>query len=225
MNRFFVAVCFASICWMCSSLHAQDGASTPKTACTTGNLLAEPPNRVKAITVFWDELEAAIRKNDKRRVANLISYPLSVSTWTAEFRVRSEGELISRYDEVFPKDLKKLLLRQRAECISRVGAQGFSIGHGEIWFDLFPNGKVRIFTINPVEPDAGGLPLNPDRGGLERVKKLAFGDVASRSGALALRTCHSALALVMLLHGPIALHVLPRNGFGVQRAPQGEPAR
>jgi hypothetical protein len=165
MNRFFVAVCFASICWMCSSLHAQDGASTPKTACTTGNLLAEPPNRVKAITVFWDELEAAIRKNDKRRVANLISYPLSVSTWTAEFRVRSEGELISRYDEVFPKDLKKLLLRQRAECISRVGAQGFSIGHGEIWFDLFPNGKVRIFTINPVEPDAGGLPLNPDRGG------------------------------------------------------------
>ena len=61
--------------------------------------------------------------------------------------------------------------------------------------------------------------------GQERVKKLAFGDGASRSGQLVRRIRDSAVTLVLLVHGPIALPDSPRNDFGVQRAPQGQPAR
>jgi len=60
---------------------------------------------------------------------------------------------------------------------------------------------------------------------LERVKKLAFGDGASRSGELARGSHDSAATVVLLAHGPIVLAVSPRNGCGVQRAPQGEPSR
>lgn len=61
--------------------------------------------------------------------------------------------------------------------------------------------------------------------GQERVKKVAFGEGASRSGELARRIRDSLVALVLLAHRPIAPPVSPRNGFGVQRASQGQTAR
>jgi hypothetical protein len=130
--------------------HAQTRNGEPAPGCTIGNLKEEPANTVTAISSFLSELQAAVKENRRKEVAKLVSYPLNVSTPDGKNPVRSEQEFLAHYDKIFPAGLKLLLLRQTPECVSRVGVRGFTFGHGQIWFDEYPDGKVRIFTITPV---------------------------------------------------------------------------
>ena len=129
---------------------SQTGKSSMGSGCRTGNLREEAANTVVAITSFLGELQDAVKKDNREIVAKLISYPLLVSMPSGKLHVRSEEEFLGSYRKIFPEKLIRLLLEQKAECISRVGAQGFTIGNGQIWFDVFPDGKVRVFTITPV---------------------------------------------------------------------------
>jgi hypothetical protein len=118
--------------------------------CRQGNLLEEDRSTVVQMGHFLDQLQAGISHNDKRRVARLAHYPLSVATAESEFTIRSEDEFISTYDKIFPTQLKKFLLRQETRCISWVGTKGFTIGSGQIWFDKVSDGTVRMFSINAI---------------------------------------------------------------------------
>jgi hypothetical protein len=55
------------------------------------------------------------------------------------------------YDRIFTAPLKRLLLNTQPDCVRRVGANGFSFSKGQIWFDRYPDGQVRVFTITPVD--------------------------------------------------------------------------
>jgi hypothetical protein len=118
--------------------------------CTVGNLSDEPSATQQKISSFLDELKRAVEEDKRGQVAKMISYPLLLSTYKGKKKVRSEEEFLAQYDQIFPKALKALLLKQRPECVGRIGVQGFTISRGEIWFDVFPDGVVRIFTITPV---------------------------------------------------------------------------
>jgi hypothetical protein len=118
--------------------------------CTTGNLSDEPSVTQQKIGSFLDELKRAVEENKRGQVAKMISYPLHFATYKVKKEVRSEKEFLAQYDQIFPKELKALLLKQRPECVGRIGAQGFTISRGEIWFDVFPDGAVKIFTITAV---------------------------------------------------------------------------
>ena len=146
MSRLAVITMFAALASV--QLHAQDRSSGSSAGCAIGNLKEEPASTVAAISFFLGELQAAVREDRRSEVAKLVSYPLNFSTPDGEHRVRSEQEFLAEYDSIFPAGLKTLLLRQTPECISRVGAQGFSFAHGQIWFGMYPDGKVKIFTIN-----------------------------------------------------------------------------
>ncbi|MGA9039960.1 MAG: hypothetical protein WB421_05440 [Terriglobales bacterium] len=145
MNRFITIILFmfgmASIL-----LNAQ---SSPTFKCASGNLSEEKPATADAIKTFWEKLESALEKNDKRSLSKMAHYPLSVFS-ANKFSVQSETDFIKDFDRIFPKNLREMLIRQRSECISRVGAQGFSVGSGQIWFDQYPDGKVRFFSVNAV---------------------------------------------------------------------------
>lgn len=80
----------------------------------------------------------------------MVQYPLSFSTMDARTTIRSEQEFIDKYDRILPKELKEFLLRQETRCLSRVGVKGFTVGHGQIWFDKFDDGTVKIFVITAV---------------------------------------------------------------------------
>ncbi len=104
----------------------------------------------ETIVLFLTELQYAIKEGDKPRVAKLVHYPLSVQTTNAEFNIASQKEFIKQYDRILPIELKSFLLKQQPQCVSRVGAKGFSIGSGQLWFDEYPDGEVRIFAINAI---------------------------------------------------------------------------
>lgn len=123
----------------------------PSTTCKSGNLFTESdPQTVKVMGHFLTEFKSAIESGDAMKVAKLAHYPLSVATPKTTFSVSSEQEFAEKYNEIFPVPLRMFLLKQQPQCISRVGAQGFTLGTGQVWFDRYPDGTVRIFSVNAI---------------------------------------------------------------------------
>ena len=129
------------------------GQEMPPTqpACSASNLGEENPATAKLIQEFWRAFDNALKHDDKKQIAVMIDYPLSVAFSSGRvLEVRSQRQFLREYERVFPKSYKRMLLRYSAECINRVGVNGFSIAHGQIWFDRYPSGAVKIFSINVV---------------------------------------------------------------------------
>ena len=122
----------------------------PSTGCKPGNLRESAPALIEDMGRFLAELKSAVAKDDKQRVARMVHYPLSFATAGAEFTVHSQHEFVEKYDQILPLKLRDLLQRQETRCISRVGAKGFTIGTGEVWFDKFQDGTVKIIGITAV---------------------------------------------------------------------------
>jgi hypothetical protein len=132
--------------------HSQSTSRSSAPACERGNLDEEPRATKATITSFFNRLKVAIAQDKRAVVADMMSYPvLTTSIDGTRRRIRSREYFLRSYDQVLPTNERQFILRQDAVCIGRVGAQGFSIGRGELWFDIFPDGKVRIFTINPLD--------------------------------------------------------------------------
>jgi hypothetical protein len=122
----------------------------PPAGCKPGNLGESAPSVIEDIGHFLAELKSAVAKGDKQRVARMVHYPLSFSTADAGFTIHSEHEFVEKYDQILPVKLRDLLQRQETRCISRVGAKGFTIGAGELWFDRFQDRTVKIIGITAV---------------------------------------------------------------------------
>jgi hypothetical protein len=144
----YVTFLFISLALM--STRAQNVENKAETGCAVGTLNAESPETAKSLSAFLEAIKAALSSNDKQKLAGMSAYPLSVGTVGGEFTIRSPEEFARRYKQIFPKSLVDFLESQQPQCISRVGAKGFTVGHGEIWFDQYPSGKVKFFSINPV---------------------------------------------------------------------------
>ena len=118
--------------------------------CQPGDLLLEPPDDVKAVSSFLAVLQTAVAKGDSKRVAAMMSYPLSFGDERGNMQVRSKAEFIRLFQRIFTPEMKSLLARQEPACLGRVGSKGFTLGSGQIWFDFYPGGAIRIFTITSV---------------------------------------------------------------------------
>ena len=129
---------------------SQVASPSTQPGCKAGNLSEESAESIAKVSAFLSELQNAVRSDDRSRVSTMISYPLLVSKDNSRRRIRSEKEFLDEYTRIFTPQLKVLSLKQSPQCVSRVGAQGFTISRGEIWFDIYPSGEVKIFTITPV---------------------------------------------------------------------------
>ncbi|HTV83001.1 MAG TPA: hypothetical protein VME18_10155 [Acidobacteriaceae bacterium] len=129
--------------------HAQGTGGQPA-GCHIGNLGEQPAAAQKAMSSFLRGLQSQVAQGHKSQVADMIAYPLHAWISGKNQNVQSKREFLQLYDQIFTKPLTKLLPEQRPACISRVGAQGFSISRGEIWFDIHSDGSVKIFNVTPV---------------------------------------------------------------------------
>ena len=132
-----------------TSAGAQNVLRDTRTPCTAG-LNEESPETAQSLSAFLETLKSALSSNDKRKLADMSAYPLRVVTETGKFKIRSQEDFLQHYEQIFPKSLVDFIETQQPQCISRVGAQGFTVGLGEIWFDQYPDGTVKFFAINPV---------------------------------------------------------------------------
>jgi len=96
---------------------------------------------------FLAEVQSAVAKGDKAKVATMISYPLLVNGSTSKTRIKTGAQFLSHYDRIFDEHVRQAIARQSAECLFG-NYQGAMIGDGEVWFNEQANGTMKIITVN-----------------------------------------------------------------------------
>jgi hypothetical protein len=95
-------------------------------------------------TKFVSDLKSSLKKNDKNRIANFISYPLRVNTAPQKyFTINNKKEFVAKYKSLFSKDITKSI---RNDNNLFCNYQGAMIGAG-VWFNTNDH-KAKIFAIN-----------------------------------------------------------------------------
>ena len=94
---------------------------------------------------FFFELQKAVAKDDRAKVAAMIDYPISVNAGRRKIRIRAKAELLRRYDLVINRKVKQALSRQKVADLF-VNWQGVMVGDGEIWFNQMSVGD-KVFKV------------------------------------------------------------------------------
>ena len=98
---------------------------------------------------FFQRLQDALRDDDRGAVASMARYPLRVRLNGKGTLLRSKRELLQNYKKVFDAAILCSILRaKRTEVWDNW--QGFSITHGEIWWERrnAPNARFKLITVN-----------------------------------------------------------------------------
>lgn len=127
------------------ALHAQ--ATPPKRDCQGSTVDSQGEDVARKSRAFLAELQAAVHKGDKAKVAGLISYPLLVIHGSNKTRVRTQAQFLNRYDSIFDAHVRQAIAQQSAECLFG-NYQGTMIGDGEIWYREQESGAMKIITVN-----------------------------------------------------------------------------
>lgn len=85
------------------------------------------------VEIFFASLEQAIASDNRRKVASLIAYPLTVDLAGEPLTIRDEGEFVRAYDTVVTGPVKQAVANADAATLF-ANWQGVRIGQGEVWF-------------------------------------------------------------------------------------------
>lgn len=101
-----------------------------------------------AVESFLHDLQEAVSKNERAKVASIIAYPIKVRVGRHREIIRKKSDLLKRYDSVFNQKVKEALGKQKVSDLF-VNSQGVMVGDGEIWFNQMAGSKnIRIVAIN-----------------------------------------------------------------------------
>lgn len=101
----------------------------------------------KAARAFLADLQAAVKANDKDKIAGMISYPMNFIHGGRRARIRDKQTFLARYDTIFNEHVRSMILKQSSHCLFG-NYQGEMIGNGEVWFSEMGDGSVKIITVN-----------------------------------------------------------------------------
>jgi hypothetical protein len=94
---------------------------------------ATRPDCPEAIA-FLAKFQDALKSNDRKAVAPLVSYPLLVTGAPGRMQVRSRAQLLSGFDGIFTTTVRSAILKATPDDVWG-NSRGFMIGDGAIWFD------------------------------------------------------------------------------------------
>jgi hypothetical protein len=126
-------------------LYAQSAADEKCQGSTVDDL--GDARTAKVSRAFLAELQAAVKANDKDKIAGMISYPLNFIHDGKRARIREKQTFLARYDDIFSDRIRTAILQQSSHCLFG-NANGEMIGRGEVWFSEMQDGTVKIITVN-----------------------------------------------------------------------------
>jgi hypothetical protein len=85
------------------------------------------------VETFFASLEQAVASDNRRKVASLIAYPLTVDVAGEPLTIRDEADFVRAYDAVVTNAVKQAIADADAETLF-ANWQGVRIGQGEVWF-------------------------------------------------------------------------------------------
>ena len=127
-----------------------------------GQATSPAPAKPDRRHAFLSELQRAVSADDRRTVASLVHYPLTVLVGGFQVPLADATALLKSYDAVFTPDLQAVvaesgLARQGApppKYPARIVEDGMTIGAGYLWIQQFGN-SYRIARV--IVPTAGTI--------------------------------------------------------------------
>ena len=123
-------------------------------ACENSTVDTSPafgPARAAKAKAFLVELRHAVKQDDRKKVASMVRYPLTVSGGKRR-TIRTRAQFVSGYAGIITGAVKQSVLNQDPECLFG-NDRGAMIGRGSVWFEERPAGFA-IFAINLSAGDA-----------------------------------------------------------------------
>ena len=97
---------------------------------------------------FLSELQEAVARDERARVASLVSFPMRLNSGKRKTLVRNRRDFLRRYARIFNGKVREALARQ-TEAALFVNYQGVMVGDGEIWFAPAGRGsRLKVITVN-----------------------------------------------------------------------------
>ena len=135
--------------WMLQLTHAQ--STSPRSnldeACNGSTVDTQGSETATAARAFLADLQAAVKANDKHKIAGMVSYPMNFIEGGKRTRIRDKQTFLARYDTIITEHVRTAILDQSSHCLFG-NANGEMVGHGEVWFTGLAGGSVKIITVN-----------------------------------------------------------------------------
>jgi hypothetical protein len=100
---------------------------------------------------YFQQLQVAVKANDKNKLSGLVIYPLSLNFGTKQYgqtkrKVKDKKDFMSQFQSFYSKRVQRAILGQKVNTLF-CNAGGVMLGRGEVW--VAPRGNaVGIITIN-----------------------------------------------------------------------------
>jgi len=138
---------FAGLLFLCASVALRAQTTPAKQDCPGSTVDLQGEEVARKSRTFLAELQAAVGKGEKAKVAGMISYPLLVIHSSSKARVRTETQFLSQYDSIFDAHVRQAIAQQSEKCLFG-NYQGTMIGDGEVWYREQASGAMKIVTVN-----------------------------------------------------------------------------
>lgn len=135
--------------WILQPMQAQSAPAQSKVdeTCQGSTVDTQGAETAIAARAFLAQLQAAVKANDKAKIAGMVSYPMNFIAGTKRTRIRDKQTFLARYDTIFTEHVRTAILNQSSHCLFG-NANGEMVGHGEVWFTELGSGSVKIITVN-----------------------------------------------------------------------------
>jgi hypothetical protein len=102
------------------------------------------------------KLQAALRKEDRKAVARLVSYPLRVNVDRCPKHIKNSRQLGRYYEVAFPAKLRKRVIADKPPYMTNW--RGLGVASGELWLEDSDDGEPKVFATNTDVWDIPELP-------------------------------------------------------------------
>lgn len=116
------------------------------------------------ISSFLEELKHSIINDEKTAAAKIIDYPLDISfknnsmlVEDYELTIKTEDELVDKFDEIFTSRFKALLSCSKIQNVFSIPSQGVFLGHGELIFSLDFDSTKRNIRVTKVSVNENSI--------------------------------------------------------------------
>ena len=142
MNRELPGVLLAAV--LIAPAFSQSAA---KVGCGNSTVADFSPSLEPRANAFLASLKAAVKAQDKHKVAGMVHYPLLVNIPKRHRQIKTTAQFVAEYDRLFTTSMRKTIEEQTPARLF-ANWQGIMIGNGEVWFEEQSNGGMKIKTLN-----------------------------------------------------------------------------
>lgn len=101
---------------------------------------------------FIRAFQDAVRQNDPVKVSHFIKYPLNVTRYNHDIKLRSAKDVIKYYPQIFTREMRETIINQDYEALF-VNWQGVMFGNGAVWIskiNLNPKSNETVLKVTTI---------------------------------------------------------------------------